>query len=248
MIRRIVFMFLGLAVIVVLQAQSELLIKSSLPDSLQQAIHRAEKSPNADLCYNLGVDFFTLGDVGQANLYFLRALNINSAHKYARANLDISTRLGQDAKLYPEHLFLVRVLLQTLDFFSVNRLAILSLIFLLGSALAFIWLLFYNPDKERALPILVLALLLLLTVSSFAALGIKSFQQKHDSRAVVVAALSPFYPPKGNSALFEVHAGLVLKVLNARGSYWLVRLPDGQTGRLKAADLQKVLQEQTVSK
>lgn len=236
-----IILLLFLALLSMLCAQADLKVRGDSPDSLQRATRIAEKSRNADRYYNLGVDYFTLGEVGQANLYFLRALNINSAHKYARANLDTSTRLGQDARLYPEHLFLVRVFLLVLDFFSVNRLAWISLILLFVSALLFIWLLYYDPEKERALPILLLALFLLLCISSFTALGIKSYQQKRNSHAVLQASVSPFYPPKGNTALFEVHAGLVLQVLNDKGTYWLVRLPDGQTGRLKASDLEKVL-------
>jgi len=221
-------------------AQTELKVDNNLPDSLQQAIKLAAKSRNADLFYNLGVDYFSLGERGKANLYFLRALNINSAHKYARANLETSIRLGLDARLYPEHLFLVRVLLQGLDFFSVQRLALLSLILFLGSALSLIWLLYYDPDKERALPILVLALFLLLTLSSFTALGIKSYQQRHNTQAVLISSSSPFYPPQGSTALFDVHSGMIVKVLNDRGKFWLVRLPDGQSGRLLGEHLEKV--------
>ena len=222
-------------------AQSELKVESSLPDSLQRAITLAAKSHNADLLYNIGVDFFSMGERGMANLYFLKALNINSAHKFARANLDTSIRLGLDARHYPEHLFLVRALMQTLDFFSVNRLALLSLFLLLGAALSLIWLLQYDPEKERALPILVLALFALLALASFTALGIKSYQQKHNSLAVLISSSSPFYAPQGNSALWELHSGMIVKVLNDRGKYWLVRLPDGQTGRLQGDHLQKVL-------
>ncbi len=238
---RLSLMLFCLFVIGCLNAQAELNFGSNLPDSLQEAVKLAEKSRNADLYYNLGVDFFSLGEVGSANLYFLRALNIDSAHKYARANLETTIRLGQDARLYPEHLFLVRVFLQILDFFSVNRLAVISLILLLATAGVLVWLLFFDPEKERALPILLLAFFLLLCLASFIALGIKSYQQKNNSRAVLQAAVSSFYPPKGDAALFQVHAGLWVKVLNDKGAYWLVQLPDGQTGRIKAADLEKVL-------
>jgi len=38
---------------------------------------------NADLYYNIGVGYWQTGQSGKANLYFLRALNLNSAHKAA---------------------------------------------------------------------------------------------------------------------------------------------------------------------
>jgi len=224
-------------------AEAEISIPiGTFTDSLQQATTKAESTPNADLFYNLGVDYFTLGDVGHANLYYLKALNLNSAHKQARANLDTSIRLGQDAKLYPQHLFLVRALFQFSDFLSVQRLAVLALIFLLLSALAFIWLLFYDSEKERALPILILSFVLLLSISSFVALGIKSYRQTHNPEAVIIAQRSDLFPAQGTSTnpVMELHAGLIVHVIEVKPDFWTVRLPNGEMGKISAKQLKKV--------
>ena len=73
-----------------------------LPDTLDKAIRLAEQKKNPDLFYNLGVEFFSRGEIGMANLYFLKALNINSAHSPARTNLELSIHYSPDADLYPE--------------------------------------------------------------------------------------------------------------------------------------------------
>lgn len=68
------------------------------PDSLnaeqafyQQTLQKLEaklhKVKNADLFYDMGVCHYQLGNTGKAVLYFLRALNLNSAHKQAKQNL-----------------------------------------------------------------------------------------------------------------------------------------------------------------
>jgi len=214
---------------------------TQLPDSLDKAIRDAEQKKNADLFYNLGVDFFARGDIGMANLYFLKALNINSAHSQAKNNLNLSIRYSPDADLYPEHLFLVQVLYKVLDFFSVNRLAIFVLIFLFLSALALCWLLFYDPEKERALPILVLALCLIICIASSITLGIKLHHQKHNPNAVVILNQTNLLSPTSNNVIQTVHSGLIVKIVQSENNHYLVHLHNGQLGRLKKEAVKTVI-------
>ena len=214
---------------------------TQLPDSLDKAIRDAEQKKNADLFYNLGVDFFARGDIGMANLYFLKALNINSAHSQAKNNLNLSIRYSPDADLYPEHLFLVQVLYKVLDFFSVNRLAIFVLIFLFLSALALCWLLFYDPEKERALPILVLALCLIICIASSITLRIKLHHQKHNPNAVVILNQTNLLSPTSNNVIQTVHSGLIVKIVQSENNHYLVHLPNGQLGRLKKEAVKTVI-------
>ncbi len=197
---------------------------------------------NADYYYNKAVDYFASGNQGYANLYYLKALRLNTAHKYARANLDLAIRMSPDSKLYPERLFLVRALFQGLDFLSVNRLAMLSLVLLLLTALSLAWLLFYDPDKERALPILSLALLCLLCISSFTLLGVKSYRQRNNPLGVLVAGNEQLLPLSDTSTkpITDIHAGLIVTILETKGEFVIVRLPNGQVGKLPAAAVAKV--------
>ena len=212
-----------------------------LPDSLDRVINEAEQKKNADLFYNLGVEFFSRGEIGMANLYFLKALNINSAHPQARANLELSKHYSPDADLYSEQLFLVQVLFRVLNYLSVNRLAVGGLIFMLLSALALCWLLFYNPEKERALPILTLALCVLLCISFFVTLGIKLHHQQHNRNAVIIAREAELFSPASNNVIQEVHSGLIVKIVRENGNYYLVRLPNNQLGRVKKEVIRKVV-------
>jgi len=187
---------------------------------------------NADYYYNRAVDYFASGNQAHANLYFLKALHLNSAHKYARANLDLSIRLSSDSKLYPQHKFLVNATYRLLWFFSVNRLAIISLVLLFLTALCLAWLLFYDPDKERALPLLCFITLCLLCFFSFTLLGYNSYQQRNNNLGVVLSPTEQLLSASESNVLMDVHAGLIVRVLEAKGDYWLLRLPDGQVGRL----------------
>ena len=212
-----------------------------LPDSLDRIINEAEQKKNADLFYNLGVEFFSRGEIGMANLYFLKALNINSAHSQARTNLELSIHYSPDADLYPEQLFLVQVLYKVLNYLSVNRLAMGGIIFMFLSALALCWLLFYNPEKERALPILTMSLCVLLWISFFVTLGVKLHHQQHNRNAVIIAREAELLSPASNNVIQEVHSGLIVRIVQENGNYYLVRLPDNQLGRVKKEVIRKVV-------
>lgn len=216
-------------------------------DSLASQASRAERINNADLYYNLGVDYYAAGEQGLANLYYLKALNLNSAHRAARANLDLSLRLSQDYKLYPQRLFLVRALFQGMDFLSVNRLAYISLLLLILSAACFVWLLYYNPDKERALPILSLIFFTLLCLIAFISLGTKSYAQRHNQQAVLISQSAKLLAPEAENTtpVMELHAGMIVTILETKDGYSTVRLPNGQTGRLNQAVLRRVVDTTT---
>ncbi len=197
---------------------------------------------NADFYYNKGVDYYAAGNQGLANLYYLKALNLDTAHKFARSNLELSQHLSTDSKLYPQRRFLVRVLMQVLDFFSVNRLAIIALLLLFCSVAALAWLLFYDPDEERALPLLVFVLLFAMCLGSFTLLGFKSYHQTHNKLAVLITATEQLMPAQGISkkSIMEVHEGLIITMITSKDGLSTVRLPNGQLGKLPTKSLAKV--------
>lgn len=197
---------------------------------------------NADLYYNLGVAYWQTGQSGMANLYFLKALNLNSAHKPASENLDYVIGLSQDKQLYPDRLFLVRIFLAAYDFMNLNRIALLSLILLLLCALSLHWLWHYDSNKERGLPTLITGIFLLLFISSATLLGIKAYRQTHNRKAVVISAQAELRSEASAQAarVAVIHEALILIIEQEKAGWYLLSLPDGNKGWLPAADLAKV--------
>ncbi|MDD4309500.1 MAG: hypothetical protein PHO32_03905 [Candidatus Cloacimonetes bacterium] len=197
---------------------------------------------NPDIYYNMGVQAFTEGNPGQATLQYLRALRLNSAHKQARTNLDLAIRMSPDSEMYPEHLFLVRVLIQFWNYLSLNRLALLCLVLLALSALAFLWLMFYDPQKEIALPLIVTGFVTLLCLLGFIMLAYKAHAQNHNQKAVLMVPSAQLMPQNDNSTkpLAEIHAGLILRVLKEENGLYIVILPNGLMGKLPAEAVQFV--------
>jgi hypothetical protein len=198
---------------------------------------------NADLYYNIGVGYWQTGQSGKANLYFLRALNLNSAHKAAAENLDYICGLSPDKDQYPQRLFLVRVFFAAYDFMSLNRMAILCLVLLFIAALSLHWLMHYDPEKERAFPELISGIAVILFIVAGIFLGIKAYRQAFNNKAVVIADTAELRSEADQTAsrLALIHENLILTVEKTKGEWCLVRTPNGTTGWLPAADLARVL-------
>jgi len=197
---------------------------------------------NADLYYNLGVGYWQTGQSGMANLYFLRALNLDSAHKSAGENLDYIIGMSQDKELYPQRLFLVRVFFRAYDFMTLNRMALLSLILLLLCALSVHWLLHYDPDKERGLPTLISGIFFVLFLISVLFLGVKAYRQAFNAKAVVISPKADLRSEATSEAsrVAVVHEALILIIEKESEGWCLVRLPDGNKGWLPEDDLMRV--------
>jgi len=100
---------------------------------------------------------------------------------------------------------------------------------------------FYNPEKERALPILTLTFCLVLCVSAYVTLGIKLHHQQHNRSAVVIPRETELLSPANNNVIQKVHSGLIVKIVQDNGNYYVVRLPDNQIGRLPKEVVRKVI-------
>lgn len=197
---------------------------------------------NADLYYNLGVGYWQTGQSGMATLYFLRALNLNSAHKPSQENLDYVISLSQDRELYPQRLFLVSLAFRIYDFLNLERLAIMALVMLLLASLSLHWLMHYDPEKERGLPSLIFGICLFLLITSALLLGVKSYRQTHNSKAVLIENVAELKTDADDASPRKavIHEGLILVVGDSSKEWLQVSLPDGTKGWLPKASVAKV--------
>ena len=198
---------------------------------------------NPDLYYNLGVSYWQTGQSGMATLYFLRALHLDSAHKAAKENLNYTINLSQDRDLYPRRLFLLRVFLEAYDFMNLNRMAILSLVLLVLTALSLIWYVNYDPEKEKGLPGLVLSILLLLLLTSIAFMSFKAYRRAHNMQAVLLENSAELREEadSGSARVAKIHEGVIVDIQKSSGEWILVRLPNGQSGWIEDKLIARVM-------
>jgi len=224
------------------------------PDSLnaeqafyQQTLQKLEAKAdsgvkNADLFYDIGVCHYQMGNTGKAVLYFLRALNLNSAHKQAKQNLLYIHNLHPELSPEPNRPFLVQLFLNIYDFFSLNRLAITLLILAILLTLSLHWLMHTPSEKERGLPILAVVITAILFIAFGSMLLVKNHRYRNDSRAVVIANVAPIYhTPESNNVLQTIPEGSVVVAIKTLGKKTQIILPDGTQGWVDSNSIERVV-------
>lgn len=194
---------------------------------------------NADLYYDLGVCHYQLGERGEAVLNFLRALNIDSAHKQARENLDFINATSTDLPREPEQPYLAQLFLRIYDFFSLNRLALVVLILAFLTTLSLHLLFHYPPEKERGLPVLAVLVCAILLLAFGSALAVKNHRYLHNSKAVVLKVAELKSTQASGRKLKKLLPGTTVTVKEKSGAQLQVILPDGLSGWIdsKAAEM-----------
>jgi len=197
---------------------------------------------NPDLYNNLGICYYHLNQKGYASLYFLKALNLNSAHSGARQNLLFVQSQIPDFSLYPKRSILVQKIFDLYDFMNLDRLALAVLIclFLFTLALALLW--HRRDDELFGLALLVIFISSALLLLSTAILITKLNRQKHNRKAVVISqTISGFTNiTASDSPRFQISEGLILEVETSRADWSYVRLPNGVGGWVENTGIAKV--------
>jgi tetratricopeptide (TPR) repeat protein len=197
---------------------------------------------SADLYYNQGVCHYQTGNLGGAVLAYLRALNIDSAHRQARENLAYIMSTHPELPREPSRPYLVQLSLRILDFFNLNRLSLALLAAALLLTLSLHWLLHYPQDRERGLPVLAVMVAALLFVGSGSVLLAKYHRYRHNPKAVVMADMAAVYAAEANGRpLQTLPAGSIVVLGKMSGNRIRVILPDDTGGWIDANSAERVV-------
>lgn len=205
-------------------------------DSLLTLEASGIRSP--DLYFNLGVHFYDAGKSGMATLYYLRTLALDSSHQPARQNLHLVQKLSAAHTAERNDLFLVQLFHRFYEALSINRLALLCLLFLLLTALCLHWLLHYPAEEEKGLPVLILAICGLILIGFSAMFIFKQHRVDANRDAVVISPIAVGKPGSGNPGEdVSVPEATIVQVIETRGSQVRVHLPDGKDLWLSRQDI-----------
>jgi len=190
---------------------------------------------SAALQLNLGNALIRAGARGQGMAAYERALRLDPQDDDARANLELARAQNADRLVgAAEPSFLERLVARTGDGVAVA---------LFGAAWTALWATLWLRGRatRRGRRLLGSAALLaaLLSVAGGGLVVAKASDRRLPS-AVVVAPVAQVRegPERALRPAFEVHEGTRLRVLEARGDQARVKLENGLTGWLAAADLE----------
>lgn len=206
----------------------------------RQILERGEHS--SKLYYNLGNASFKEEKLGEAILYYHRALRLNPADEDARYNLSVAENRTIDRIETIPEFFLKTWMRSVRSLLSGTAWTILSLILLtltLGAVLFYLLSQRLNLRKAGFYTTLC-ALLLFLVCTAFAAAD--RSEQISRNKAVVLSTSVPVKssPDKAATDLFVLHEGTTLDVGEQMGDWSEVTLTDGKKGWLESRHIEVI--------
>jgi tetratricopeptide (TPR) repeat protein len=207
-------------------------------DEAAAAYHKAVEAGATDarLYYNQGNALFRLNRLGEAILAYERARKLAPADADIDFNLRFARSRIVDKVSQPPANALTRALWKLHAGYSLRSgvWAAFALYALAFAALAFG--LFLSPvGRIAATAISLVAFCGLLVFSP--SLWVRIRQQETTGRAVVLEPVAELYsgPGEKHELLFRAHEGTVFDIVERRGEWLSVKLPDGKGGFIRAA-------------
>ena len=195
---------------------------------------------DARLSYNLGNACFKAGHLGQAVLWYERALRLDPRDEDVRANLRYANQVKQDRDPPSDNVvwdFLMRLYFLP----TANEACLLfTLLLVLACGLA-AWGV-VDPGRRPAAWTPLLALCAALLVLSGAYLATRVYHREAVVEAVVTAAegTARSGPDATQTTVFVVHEGTKVRVARTEGGWLLVRLSNGLGGWLSSSAVEVI--------
>ena len=203
---------------------------------------RALGIEDGTLYYNLGNAYFKAGRIGLSVLSYERAWVLAPGDEDVRTNLLYANELVADAVDEAPLPLAVRWAVDVYRSLQPNFLAlVLSVAFVLGG-MALTFVLYDAVQEWRSAAMVMLILCATLALASGGALAFKANAAANRVDAIVLTenAYIRSGPGDANPRLVEIHEGLKVRVISEREGWFQVRLANGLTGWLRAAEIETI--------
>ncbi len=200
----------------------------------------AAKKPAAlEVYYNLGNSYYRLNNIGKAVLNYSRALAIDPGFEKAKDNLELTQSRIKNSLPIPQDIFFVKWWKAATRAAYTNVWAISGLLF----CFMFFAVLFRkNFRKSSAIPPQLPVILVLLVLVCIMMAIFSSQRATANFRAVVMEDNALFKPltDTAQKQVFIPEGTIVNWEENTGDAFVKVSLPDGRSGRMLQADLEKI--------
>lgn len=197
---------------------------------------------SADLCFNAGNAYFKMGDNAHAILYYEKALKLDPGHPDATNNLAVANQFTLDKiEAVPEFILASKV--RSVGYvFSADGWAILSLGFVVLCALLLLIFKMAHNGRNRKTAFILAAVALLFAITSFIfSISLKNSAVEADC-AIVMTPVSSVKssPSNGGNAIFVLHEGTKVKLLDQVGEWTRIEIADGRQGWLQSTTIENI--------
>lgn len=195
-----------------------------------------------DLFFNLGNSYYKLNKVAPSIYYYEKALKINPIHDDALNNLAFAKRMTIDVIKDLPKTFLQRFSSNVIQKLTYDTWAILAVTASFLSAILFLLYYFSSSPKRKIIYFnsSILAIFLMAITVFFAFSNYKTTQQSRS--AIIFSKKSDIKnsPSLDGEAVFELHEGTKVTILDELSNWKKIKLADGKIGWINASELKEI--------
>lgn len=203
---------------------------------LEQGLHSAK------LYYNLANTLFKQEKLGEAILYYNKALRLSPADEDVRHNLEYAENSTKDSIEQIPEFFLFAWIRAVRTLMSCDGWTIFSLVILvIGLAAALFYLLAQRISTRKAgFYVMVLAALLFLVATLFANYERKAIVNHNEAIVMSSAVSVKSSPDRAATELFVLHEGTKLSIGERMDGWVEVRIADGRKGWIESSRIAEI--------
>lgn len=208
--------------------------------SYQQILHDGYQS--ATVYFNLGNAYFKLDDVPSALLYYEKAHKLNPGDEDINFNIRFANSKTTDKLDQIPEFFVTSWWHSFILCFSANTLAMLSILFFLAGFGTLILYLFTNSAtiKKSSFYIGIILIFVGLAFIFIANRQAHYFNSHHQAIVFTSSVTAKSSPDANAKALFVVHEGTKVNVMQTSNNWIEVELPNGNAGWIAANDVKEI--------
>ncbi|WP_375325774.1 tetratricopeptide repeat protein [Flagellimonas sp. GZD32] len=237
------FIFIALFSLSVLSAQNSALFKQATDfynkGEFSKAIANYEQilesgNHSASLYFNMGNCYYKLNAIGPSIYYYEKALLLSPNDKEIKNNLQFAQNMRLDAIEEMPQTEMSLIYNKVINWFSCTGWAYLTVAFAMLFVLAYLTYYFIRMANQKRIAF----------IASFFSLGLAIFcvlmgylqhdQQKKNNPAIVFSkeVVVTSEPNTNSEAIFTLHEGTKVYILEKLDNWKKIRIADGQTGWL----------------
>lgn len=203
---------------------------------LEQGLHSAK------LYYNLANTLFKQEKLGEAILYYNKALRLSPADEDVRHNLEYAENSTKDSIEQIPEFFLFAWIRVVRNLMGCDGWTIFSLVILvIGLAAALFYLLAQRISTRKAgFYVMVLAALLFLVATLFANYERKAIVNHNEAIVMSSAVSVKSSPDRAATELFVLHEGTKLSIGERMDGWVEVRIADGRKGWIESSRIAEI--------
>ncbi|SDL64426.1 SH3 domain-containing protein [Kriegella aquimaris] len=194
---------------------------------------------SSELYFNLGNCYYKLNHIAPSIYYYEKALLLKPNDPEIKNNLAYAQNMTLDAiEPLPKTIF-AKIYKSTVKALSFDQWAYLAIAFMFLFVISYIAFYFFrfSSRKRLAFVISIISLLLMLVGIIFAYLGYREF--KKDNPAIIFSeeTMVKSEPNKRSQAIFTLHEGAKVNVVDVLNDWKKIEIADGKTGWISSEDL-----------